>query len=216
MGRKPKYRPMQRVEDTQAKAYDAIELWYETKGRTFLTILQHEMHNRWKHAYQLFIQDRDASFNRAVTIRKHANIWKQSEIQSRRDLDAAIELFAKMDSKDRKTHRAIAIEMAMKTFKKAEQLGELADMNKATKNYIEATGVDKEDPNIPKAEDFKLPVAEVADELTRLVMEKIAQAALKGNTIDLQNLKVIDLIEGIDYETVTNLITLPAAHDNNG
>lgn len=214
MGRKPKYRPMARVAESNQDAQTAIEAWYESKGKIALPLHQDNIRARWEHAYQLFLRDKECSFDKATTIRKHANIWKQSEIQSRRDLDTAMDIFAKIDGKSRQTHRSIAIEMAMKTFRKAEKYGELADMNKATKLYIEATGVDKEDPNIPKAEDLKLPILEVADELTRLLMDRIAQAAQKGNTLDLQNLKVIDLIEGIDYDTITTLLPIAQYADN--
>ena len=213
MAKNPKYRPMLREADLHMNNREAVEAWYECGGKIALSLNQDAYRSRLEHAYQLFIRDKDSSFDKATTIRKHANIWKQSEIQSRRDLDTAIDIFAKMDSKDRKSHRAIAIEMALKTYRKADKMGELADMNKATKLYIEATGVDKDDPNIPKAEDLNIPIIEIADELTRLLMERIAQAAQNGNTLDLQNLKVIDLIEGIDYESISNL--LPVAQNAN-
>lgn len=206
MTKTPKYRPALRTVEGLQSTYEAIEAWYTAKGSMHLTLTQDAIRVRLDSAYSMFLKDRDSAWDKAATIRKHARLWKQSEIQSRRDIDAAMELFGKMDTRNRSTHRAIAIEMAMKTFKKAEYLGELSEMNRATKIYIEATGVDKDDPNVPKADDYKTPIVEISDELTRLVMHKIFAVIQSGNTLDLQDLKVIDLVEGIDFQTIENAL----------
>jgi hypothetical protein len=192
MTKRPKYRPALRITDDFQSTYDAIESWYTAKGSVALTLTQDAIRVRLDSAYSMFLKDRDVAFDKASTIRKHARLWQQSEIQSRRDLDAAMELFGKMDTRNRATHRAIAVEMALKTFRAAEWIGELSEMNRATKIYIEATGVDKDDPNVPKTEDYKIPIVEVADELTRLLMQRISAVIKSGNTLDLQELKVID------------------------
>jgi hypothetical protein len=211
MAKRQKYRPMQRTADTVPNAQELIEQWYETNGKIAMPLYVDAIRGRQEAAYEMFLRDNDVKFNKATTIRKHARIFKQSEIQSRRDLDAAMEIFAKADRRSRQSHRAIAVEMALNNYRQAERIGELTEMNKATKIYIEATGVDKDDPNIPKAEDFKMPILEMADELTRLLMEHIAKKAMQGNALDLQNLKVIDLIEGIDFTTIDQFAQLPAA-----
>jgi hypothetical protein len=207
MTKTPKYRPALRMAiHNERDAHENIEAWYVAKGSVNLSEKHDEIRLRMDSAYMMFLRDKDAAFDRAATITKHAELWEQSEIQSRRDLDAAMDLFGRMDQQNRTTHRAISIEMALKTYRMAEKLGELSEMNRANKLYNEATGVDKDDPNVPKADDYKLPIVEVADELTRLLFQKIAAVIKSGNTLDLQELRVIDLVEGIDFQMIENAL----------
>ena len=71
---------------------------------------------------------------------------------ARNDIRAAMQVFGDLDRVPKEAHRQRAIEMALETFRMAEALKDTEGMAKATKNYIAATGVDKDDPDLPDME----------------------------------------------------------------
>lgn len=192
-----------KAEDLQSR----IESYYHSNGLAELPEKDRHVMARQEAAYDMFLHDASCKFSRRDTIKKHAMLYRQSELQSRHDLDNACMLFGRIDETARSSHRAISIEMAMQTYRLAQDEKNLGEMNRANKLYQAATGVDRDDPNIPKAGELVIPVLEMTDELTRILSAKIMEIMKgNGNTIDMQNLKVVDLIDGIDYQVLDKLI----------
>ena len=190
-----------KAEDLQSR----ILAFYHSNGQIELSEKDTAVMERQAAAYDMFLHDVDCKFSKRDTIKKHAALHKQSELQSRHDLDHACTMFGRLDEQARPSHRAISIEMAMQTYRKAEKDNNQSEMNRANKLYQSATGVDRDDPNVPKASDLVIPVLEMPDELTRLLTAKILQV-MKGNTMDMQKLTVIELIDGIDFTVLDTLI----------
>ena len=71
---------------------------------------------------------------------------------ARNDIRAAMQVFGELDRVPKEAHRARAVEMSLAAFRLAEDQKDPDGMAKATKNYILATGVDKDDPDLPDLE----------------------------------------------------------------
>jgi hypothetical protein len=198
-----------------------------------LPLHQQQMYNRMLEAYNMFfeepkeriivegVNDEDALepepkstyYDRAATIRKHAQKWHQHENTSRKDLANAFEIFAEQSQNSKLADKEIGKQMVLAGMKQVKYSKDPAMAQaKLALAWSEITGLKKEDPNVPKAEDFRQPIIEIADEFTRLVMEKLLQLAANSATTDLSEIRVVDLLEGVDFSIIEQL-TLPPADE---
>lgn len=194
-------------EDVRHKnALEQIKHYYKSKRDITLDEEIEKIRIRIEGVYQIYLYDQNCKYSKNDTYREHSRIFGVHVSQSRRDLNTALELFPRIDVESRDTHRAVALSMTLDSHKLAQERGDLDNMIKSARLYSDITGLEKDDPNAPKVEDFKIPVIEVLDEFTRTLLEKIAEMGKQGNTLNLQELKVIDLIENIDFEVIDKMI----------
>jgi len=119
---------------------------------------------------------------------------------ARNDIRAAMQVFGDLDRVPKEAHRQRAIEMALETFRMAEALKDTEGMAKATKNYIAATGVDKDDPDLPDMEKLmreRIYVEVIDARMTDLLQQFITQS---GGSVDMS--KLFEAIHGKAEEAV--------------
>lgn len=107
---------------------------------------------------------------------------------ARNDIRAAMQVFGELDRVPKEAHRARAIEMALETFRMAEAMKDTEGMAKATKNYISATGVDKDDPDLPDLEKLmreRIYVEVIDARMNDLLQQFIAHS---GGSLDMSRL----------------------------
>lgn len=107
---------------------------------------------------------------------------------ARNDIRAAMQVFGDLDRIPKEAHRQRAIEMALDTFRIAEAMKDADGMAKATKNYIAATGVDKDDPDLPDLEKLmreRIYVEVIDARMNDLLQQFIAHS---GGSVDMTKL----------------------------
>lgn len=125
------------------------------------------------------------------------------------DLRLAESLFGIPAQSQKAMDREIAKEMASKTFDIAFKSKDLEQMNKATMNYIKASGADKDNPNLPKPEDFKIAENVIMIDLESIERYKqfIDAKAYEKIVALLKETKIYDFldenIQDIPHEDIT-------------
>lgn len=119
---------------------------------------------------------------------------------ARNDIRAAMQVFGDLDRVPKEAHRQRAIEMALDTFRMAEALKDTEGMAKATKNYIAATGVDKDDPDLPDLEKLmreRIYIEVLDTRMTDLLQQFIAHS---GGSVDMS--KLFEALHGKAEEAI--------------
>ena len=119
---------------------------------------------------------------------------------ARNDIRAAMQVFGDLDRVPKEAHRQRAIEMALETFRMAEALKDTEGMAKATKNYIAATGVDKDDPDLPDLEKLmreRIYIEVLDTRMTDLLQQFITQS---GGSVDMS--KLFEALHGKAEEAI--------------
>ena len=119
---------------------------------------------------------------------------------ARNDIRAAMQVFGDLDRVPKEAHRQRAIEMALETFRMAEALKATEGMAKATKNYIAATGVDKDDPDLPDLEKLmreRIYIEVLDTRMTDLLQQFITQS---GGSVDMS--KLFEALHGKAEEAI--------------
>lgn len=127
---------------------------------------------------------------------------------ARNDISAAMQVFGDLDRVPKEAHRQRAIEMALDTFRMAEALKDTEGMAKATKNYIAATGVDKDDPDLPDLEKLmreRIYIEVIDKRMSDLLQQFIAHS---GGSVDMS--KLFDALHGNAEEAVFEEVPKPS------
>lgn len=124
-------------------------------------------------------------------------LYNYSKASAYNDLNNAESIFGVPQSGHKEMDRAIAKEMASKTFDVAFNTKDLEQMNKATMNYIKASGADKDNPNLPNPEDFKIAENVIMIDLASIERYKefIDAKAYQKIVAVLKELKIYDFLE---------------------
>jgi len=124
---------------------------------------------------------------------------------ARNDIRAAMQVFGDLDKVPKEAHRQRAIEMALETFQLAEAQKDADGMAKATKNYIIATGVDRDDADAPDMEKLmkeRIYVEVMDARLSDLLQQFIANS---GGSVDMT--KIFEAIHGaaetVEHEEIS-------------
>lgn len=127
---------------------------------------------------------------------------------ARNDISAAMQVFGDLDRVPKEAHRQRAIEMALDTFRMAEALKDTEGMAKATKNYIAATGVDKDDPDLPDLEKLmreRIYIEVIDKRMSDLLQQFIAHS---GGSLDMS--KLFEALHGKAEEAVFEEVPKPS------
>jgi len=124
---------------------DIVTAWYRAKDADtwVLTDKQTEIRQRVDFAKAQFL----ARHNYADTIEALVTQFEISSATARRDIEQSMLVFGSLAEVPKQAHRARAVEMALATFRMAEVKEDATGMAKATVAYIQATGIDKDDPD---------------------------------------------------------------------
>jgi len=184
------------------KAYlhgDNIQLGYRDK----------EILERAECAFNIWIKKRSRKKASDLLIVK----YKYSLASAYNDLKNAEIIFGS-PLNQKEMDRIISKQMASETYDIAKNKRDLEQMNKATANYIKASGADKEDPNLPKPEDFVIPqnVIMIDPDKIEIFLDKYSvniDAKAKAKLKELMNeIKIIDFmhenVEDIQHEDISN------------
>lgn len=162
---------------------DVVRAWYraEDADTWTLTPRQQAMRQRWdwvkaqflaRHRYTHICETLVSQFGVGVAT-------------ARRDIKAATSLFGEIDRVPKEAHRARAIEMALETFEAAKAADDPDGMAKATNAYMNAAGLDKEDPDqldIEKAMGQRVYVEALDPGLRELLANFMQQS---GGSVDV-------------------------------
>jgi len=123
---------------------EIVALWYKSETPFTLTESEERMRKRWDWAKAQFL----AVNTYAETVESLMAEFGISVSQARIDIRNMRNAFGDLDEVPKHLHRQRAIEMALKAFKKAEKEGDIDGMTKATKVYISAAGLDRDDTEV--------------------------------------------------------------------
>lgn len=120
---------------------DVLREWYRGAETFDLTEAEDRIRQRWDFAKAQFLGL--ATYGEALTaLQKEFGI---SVAQARNDVRNMRHAFGNLDEVPKAIHRERAIEMALRAYKIAEAKQDSDGMSKATKTYILAAGLDKDD-----------------------------------------------------------------------
>jgi len=185
---------------------EVVSAWYRAEDADTwnLTPRQEEIRRRVDFAKAQFL----ARLGYEDTMNALASEFSIGIATARRDIAQAMNLFGNIDKVPKEAHRARAIEMALATFKVAEQEADAGGMAKATLAYISATGLDKDDTDAVDMEKLmkERTYVEVLDPALRdLLLNFLAQS---GGSVDVTRLfeKIYEAKQGeyTDYENADN------------
>lgn len=139
--------------------------------------------------------------------------YKYSHSTAYNDLKIAESIFGSpLNQKD--IDRIISKSMASDTYDIAKHKRDLEQMNKATANYIKASGADKDDPDLPNPEDFQIPqnIIMIDPDKIDIFLEKYASnidSKTKNHLTDLlKEIKLLDFMQenvvDIKHEDIKN------------
>ena len=104
----------------------------------------------------------------------HAALLKFSQAQAYRDINLCHFIFGDMRKANKEVKRHIAEQMALEIYRKAKKADDFKAMNAANRNYIEATGIKIEDPDIPDFEKLQPSVYPIiVDERLGAMLEQL-------------------------------------------
>jgi len=120
---------------------DIVKAWYKAEEPFDLTPVEDGIRQRWHFAKGQFL----AMCTYEQTVQALMAEFGISIAQARNDVRNMRHAFGNLDAVPKEMHRERAIEMSLAAYKLAEAQKDADGMAKATKNYIAATGLDKED-----------------------------------------------------------------------
>ena len=139
------------MEITRNKLTDYQVLFDHFSGRIDeeqLTEHQIEKVHRIRACYGLLLSAKSTFFILGSLMRT----FNLSQSQSYRDLRLTEKLFGEVRKSNKAIKRQIAENMAKETYRMAKADGDFRGMNSATKNFIDATGCNIDDPELPDFE----------------------------------------------------------------
>lgn len=120
---------------------EIVAFWYKSETPFELKPAEDAIRKRWDYAKAQFL----ALSSYGETVDALMNEFKISIAQARNDIRNMRHAFGNLDEVPKAVHRERAIQMALATYKLAEKNADPDGMSKATKNYIVAAGLDRED-----------------------------------------------------------------------
>ena len=120
---------------------DILRVWYRGEETFDLTPTEDAIRQRWDFAKAQFL----ALSTYGDTVQALMQEFRISIAQARNDVRNMRHAFGNLDEVPKAIHRERAIEMALKAYKSAEKKDDADGMAKATKTYILAAGLDKDD-----------------------------------------------------------------------
>lgn len=120
---------------------EILQAWYKGEETFELTPAEDAIRRRWDFAKAQFL----ALASYTETLQALQNEFGISLSQARYDVRHMRHAFGNLDEVPKALHRERAIEMALKAYKQAELDKDSDGMAKATKVYILAAGLDKDD-----------------------------------------------------------------------
>ncbi len=183
---------------------EVVQLWYRASDADTweLTPRQEQMRLRMDYAKALFLKRKKYNDIAEALVAE----FGVGIATARHDLKAVMKVFGELDQVPKEAHRARAIEMALDAFNMAKKAKDPDGMAKATKNYILATGIDKDDPDAPDLEKMMKEryYAEVFDPILRDLLLKFVTNS--GGTMDMTKLfeAVHGHAEDATYEELPN------------
>lgn len=120
---------------------DVVKAWYKAEEPFDLTEREDHIRQRWHFAKAQFL----AMCTYEEVVNSLMSEFSISVSQARIDVRNMRHAFGNLDAVPKEMHRQRAIEMSLRAYKLAEAKEDPDGMAKATKNYIAATGLDKDD-----------------------------------------------------------------------
>jgi hypothetical protein len=120
---------------------EIVAFWYKSETPFELKPIEDKIRQRWDWAKAQFL-GLSTYMETVESLMKEFGI---SIAQARNDIRNMRNAFGNLDDVPKAVHRERAIQMALKTYKLAEKQEDPDGMAKATKVYILASGVDKDD-----------------------------------------------------------------------
>ena len=181
---------------------DVVKTWYATEEPFDLNDREDAIRQRWDFAKAKFL----ALANYGETVAALQAEFGISVAQARNDIRHMRHAFGNLDEVPKALHRERAIQMALKAYTVAEQAKDSDGMSKATKAYIMAAGLDRDDTerfDIEKAMSERVYV-EALDPAVRSLMLNFLQQG--GGSLDASTLfEQVYAAKGeefVDYENV--------------
>ena len=120
---------------------DILRVWYRGEEAFELTEYEDAIRQRWDFAKAQFLGMNPYGDTVAALMQE----FGISIAQARNDIRNMRHAFGNLDEVPKALHRERAIEMSLKAYKVAEKAADSDGMSKATKAYILAAGLDKDD-----------------------------------------------------------------------
>ena len=120
---------------------EIVAFWYKSETPFDLKPVEDNIRRRWDFAKAQFL----ALSNYGDTVAALMKEFDISVSQARYDIRNMRHAFGNLDEVPKHVHRERAIHMSLAAYKMAEKASDPDGMTKATKTYIMATGLDKED-----------------------------------------------------------------------
>lgn len=182
---------------------DIVKAWYAAEEPFDLKPDEDAIRQRWDLSKSLFLQRKTY----AEIVDTLMGEFDLSIAQARVDIRNMKHVFGPLDEVPKIAHRARAIDMALATFRLAEAKEDPDGMAKATRTYIEASGIDKDDAERVDIEKLmkERTYVEVMDADTRNFILNFLN--MSGGVVDATALfskmqGVVDTGDFVDYETV--------------
>lgn len=139
-----------------------------------LTPHQQEKLRRVNHCYRM-LNDMRPSIEIVKKLMKKYSVSRSSAF---RDLGLCQQIFGDLRKPNKAFKRSIAEKMALDTYRMAKKAGDTSGMARANKNYIEATGANIEDPEMPDFDKLQPSVYAivVAPEVEGMINAMLGQA----------------------------------------
>lgn len=163
---------------------DIVAAWFRSTEKFELSAREDYIRQRWTQARALFL----AMQTYAEIVEALQQDFGISISQARNDVADMQRMFGDIEKVSKDAHRARAIEMSLSAFKTAKDEKDSAGMAAATKTYILATGIDRDDPaaqDLEKAMQERMYV-EVLDPRLRSMLHNYAEK--QGGVVDTTKL----------------------------
>ncbi len=182
---------------------EIVKTWYTTDDPYELTEAEDRIRQRWDLAKSLFLQRKSYSETADMLMAE----FGISIAQARVDIRHMRATFGPLDEVPKIARRQLAVEMALEAFELAKKDKDVDGMTKATKAYIQAAGLDKEDPepfDLDKLMKDRTYVEILDPQIRSLFLNLLAQSGgVLDTTMMFQRATSLkDEGSFIDYETI--------------
>ena len=184
---------------------DVVKAWYESEDPFDLTEGEDRIRTRWDYAKAQFLKRKLYTQVRDAIMAE----FGVSVSQARTDIRNMRYAFGPLDEVPKVAHRQLAIKMALQAFDVAKAAKDSDGMSKATKAYISASGIDREDSepfDLDKLMKDRTYVEVIDPSLRTLLLNLLAQS---GGVLDtskiFERVTAVKSEEGfVDYEMLQN------------
>lgn len=180
---------------------DIVKAWMMAEEPFELNETENKIRERWYQARALFLK----CLPYGQVVKRLMQDFEISIAQARNDVRNMRYAFGELDEIPKSVHRQRAIEMSMKAYRMALKEKDYDGMAKATKVYVLAAGLDKEDPekiDIEKLMHERTYVEALDTDVRNLMLNFLRQA---GGSVDIS--KMFEVLhaskvngEYVDYE----------------